>query len=79
MEAICQALADYRVSLGMGSCPVKRSEYTEFNARQQPRVRQSDELSLTDLSSSPSFVIGNEVSEFGSTLCTVKFHKYEHC
>lgn len=36
--------------------------YTERNSHVQPKTKMSDELSLTDLSGNPSFVIGNEVS-----------------
>lgn len=61
MEAVRRALADYRASLDVASCDVRPSEYAEFNSQQQPRLRESDELSLTDLTGDPSFVIGNEV------------------
>ena len=61
LEAVRRALADYRASLDINSPEVHVSEYAEFNSRQQPQLRESDDLSLTDLSGDPSFVIGNEV------------------
>ena len=58
MEAVRRALADYRASLDVASSDVR--PYAEFNSQQKPRLRESDELSLTDLTGDPSFVIGNE-------------------
>ena len=58
-----RALREYRASLDVVGREVNRSEYTEFNSQQQPQSRESDELSLTDLSDEPAFVIGNEVWE----------------
>ena len=61
LEAVRRALADYRASLDVSTREVHVSEYTEFNSRQQPQSRESDDLSLTDLTGDPGFVIGNEV------------------
>ena len=62
MEAVKRALRDYRLSLGVSGKEVEFGEYSEVNQKQQPRERESDELSLTDISEKPNFVIGNEVS-----------------
>ena len=56
-----RALKDYRRSLDVVGRDVGVGEYREFNQRQEPRERESSELSLTDLSNKPNFVIGNEV------------------
>ena len=62
LESVRRALADYRASLNVNCVQAQRAKYAEYNSRQQPVLRESDELSLTDLSGSPNFVIGNEVS-----------------
>lgn len=62
LEAVRRALKDYRRSLDVGGRDVDVREYTEFNQRQEPVERESSDLSLTDLSNNPSFVIGNEVN-----------------
>ena len=62
LESVRRALADYRASLNVNCVQVQRAKYAEYNSRQQPVSRESDELSLTDLSGNPNFVIGNEVS-----------------
>ena len=62
LEAVRRALKEYRRSLDVGGRDVNVREYREFNQRQEPVERESSELSLTDLSNNPGFVIGNEVS-----------------
>ncbi|CAI8013599.1 Actin-related protein 8 [Geodia barretti] len=61
LEAVRRALKDYRRSLDVAGRDVDTAEYTEFNQRQGPAERESSELSLTDLSGNPTFVIGSEV------------------
>ena len=41
---------------------VSKDEYISHNGRVQPVARESDDLTLTDLSAEPKFVIGNDVS-----------------
>ena len=67
LEAVRRALKDYRRSLDVAGRDVDTAEYTEFNQRQGPAERESSELSLTDLSGNPTFVIGSEVSPLFSS------------
>lgn len=46
----------------MGECEVERGEYVAFNGRIQPVARNSEDLSCTDISAQPRFIIGNDVS-----------------
>ena len=66
MVAIRQALAENRACLGLVDCEVDREEYTTYNLRAQPVARESDDLALTDISRKPNYVIGNDVSVWGS-------------
>ena len=59
---IRQCLAESRAGLGLLGCEVERGRYSEHNTRVQPVARDSDELALTDVSTKPRFVIGNDVS-----------------
>ena len=67
LEAVRRALKDYRRSLDVAGRDVDTAEYTEFNQRQGLAERESSELSLTDLSGNPTFVIGSEVSPLFSS------------
>lgn len=51
-----------RTGAGIRDTEVNVREYVTHNSRVQPVVRESEELSLTDLSGQPHCVIGNDVS-----------------
>lgn len=59
--SIRQSISASRSSLGMANFPIDKEKYLTYNSRVQPVARESDELSLTDLSSQPRCVIGTEV------------------
>lgn len=47
----------------MNNFPIDKEKYVTYNSRVQPVARDSDELSLTDLSGHPRCVVGTEVSQ----------------
>lgn len=46
----------------MVNFPIDKEKYLTYNSRVQPVARESEDLSLTDLSGQPPYVIGTEVS-----------------
>ena len=54
-------LDDCRVAASMLNYNVDREEYVSHNGRVQPVARDSDDLTLTDVTAKPKFVIGNDV------------------
>ena len=62
LRSICQSISSARSVLGVTIYPIDREKYLTYNSRVQPVARESEDLSLTDLSGQPSYIIGTEVS-----------------
>ena len=61
LAEIRKALAACRSSLGVAEGTVGVEKYATHNSRVQPVARDSDDLSLTDITTNPKVIIGNEV------------------
>ena len=64
LASIMSYLDDCRVAASMLNYNVDRAEYVSHNGRVQPVARDSDDLTLTDVTAEPRFVIGNDVRFF---------------
>lgn len=62
LASIMTYLDDCRVAASMINYNIDRAEYVSHNGRVQPVARDSDDLTLTDVTAKPKFVIGNDVS-----------------
>lgn len=61
LASIMGYLDDCRVAASMLNYNVDRAEYVSHNGRVQPIARDSDDLTLTDVTAKPKYVIGNDV------------------
>ena len=64
LASIMSYLDDCRVAASMLNYNVDRAEYVSHNGRVQPVARDSDDLTLTEVTAKPKFVIGNDVRLF---------------
>ncbi len=62
LSKVEDSLERIRVGLGIHNTEVNLREYLAYNSLVQPEARESEELSLTDISNKPRCLIGNEVS-----------------
>lgn len=61
LTAVQASLERVRARSGIHNTEVNHREYFAYNSHVQPETRESEELSLTDVSNQPHCLIGNEV------------------
>ncbi len=61
LASIMGYLDNCRVAASMLNYNADRAEYVSHNGHVQPIARDSDDLTLTDVTVKPKFVIGNDV------------------